>query len=401
MQLKHVTILLVLWFLIGCHGAGDEAAPHEDEAAHAGGVRGVVHLAADAQVAIGLETQTAARQPMPHTLEAHGWLVTPPGQEAVVKASTTGFYQPVSETTLPEVGAIVSRGDRLGTLQVFVSPQEESQLVIAKEEADVVMNQALVSKRLAEEQLVKLEGEGATSAVAGTRLIDLREIVQRNQVAYEEARERLPCLPSEPYAGKLELRAVPVDSPITGRITEFQIAPRQLVVQGDPLWTIADWSTLWVRVPVFEGDVPQVLPGIRASISIPGTPSIAQAVPIAAPQPTAPGRRTVDMFYRLDNSGGQLRPGQPISIGLPLGETREQVVVPRSAVVWDGMGNTWVYVKEDLESFRRQRIELGPGDVELVSVVRGVNEGEEIVVSGVQSLYGEEFKEQLQAGDDD
>ncbi len=400
MQSQHISILLAILFLTACDRSTDEIVPQENEAVNAIGFKGFVHLSADAQDAIGLATWKAVRQPMPHALETIGWLVTPPGQESVVKAGTTGFYQPVSENS-PEVGATVSIGDRLGTLQVFLSPQDEAQLVTAKEEADVLINQALVSKRFAEEQLAKLEKGGGGSAVAGTRLLDLKEIVQRNQVAYDEARERLPYLPAEPYADQLDLRPVPVDSPIAGRITNFHVAPGQLVCQGDPIWTIADWSTLWVRVPVFGGDLPRVLRNKEAWISIPGLASVETAVPIAASQPTEPGRRTVDIFYRLDNSNGQLRPGQSIEIALPLGETLEQVVIPRSAVVWDGMGNTWVYIKNDSESFRRQRIELGPGDVEMVSVARGVTKGEEIVVRGVQSLYGEEFKGQLQSGDED
>lgn len=398
-QMKSIPRILFLapMLLAGCAASSEVAASKADKAETRANASVTIHLDKDAQEAIGLEFQKVARQPVPLTLQTTGWLLTPPGHQSVVKAATTGFYVSESADSRIEIGMNVSKGERLGTLRVFLSPQEEAQLVVAKEEADTLINQALVSKRLAEGQLHALESSEAKGVVSGTRILELQEIVQRNQIAYDEARERLPFLPTEPYADRLELRSVPIDSPIAGRITDVHAASRQFVVLGDPLWTVADWSTLWVRVPVFEGDAPHVVKDQSATLFQPGGASSQTAVAVPASQPTEPGRRTVDLLYQVENSNVTLRPGQAVSIDLPLGETRELVVVPRAAIVWDGMGNTWVYTRTGPETFRRVRVELGSGVDAMVAVERGLNEGDEIVCVGVQSLYGEEFKGQLQA----
>lgn len=109
----------------------------------------------------------------------------------------------------------------------------------------------------------------------------------------------------------------------------------------------------------------------------------------------------MDLLYRLHNSGGGFRPGQPVSIELPLGQSAERPVVPRAAVIWNGLGTTWVYVRTGPESFRRRRVELGSGDAESVSVRRGLKEGDLVVTIGAESLYGLEFAEQIQVEDDD
>src|SRR4249919_385662 len=87
---------------------------------------------------------------------------------------------------------------RLSEMKVLVSPQEQAQLVAAKEEADILINQSRVTKELAESQLNQLKGI-AKGAVAGTRLVELQEIIRRSSVAEQEALDKLPFLPKEPY----------------------------------------------------------------------------------------------------------------------------------------------------------------------------------------------------------
>lgn len=401
MKRQYFTFFLLLCVLAGCERPDEEAAEVEEQPAQTASRRGVVQLDQQAQAAIGIKTAKVTRRPHQQTLKTTGWLVIPPGKQSVVKAAATGYCLPGAGKAEKNVGSRVSQGSPLGSLEVFLSPQESAQLVIAKEEADLVMNQALVSQRLAEEQLKKLEQGGGSAVVSGKQLLELKEIIQRNQVAYTEAREKLPFLPVEPYADQMKLKSISIESPLTGIITDMHVAPRQLVVQGDPLWTVGDWSTLWIRVPVFAGDYPRVQPVQPALVSIPGTLSVEEASRVAHPQPSEPGRRTVDVYYRLSNPRGLLRPGQPLQAELPLGQKEQQTSIPRSAVIWDGMGNAWVYLQVAPSQFRRQKVELASGDVQSVAVERGLKEGEIIVTDGAQSLYGEEFKGELQAEDDD
>jgi len=69
--------------------------------------------------------------------------------------------------------------------------------------------------------------------------------------------------------------------------------------------------------------------------------------------------------------------------------------------LWDGRGDTWVYAPHGDNEFLRRRIELGRRLGEDVVVERGLKAGDEIVVAGAQSLYGEEFKSAIPVDDDD
>ena len=70
-------------------------------------------------------------------------------------------------------------------------------------------------------------------------------------------------------------------------------------------------------------------------------------------------------------------------------------------VLWDGMSNSWVYLRASDHSFRRRKIEAGQALGDHVVVLRGLKEGEQVVSTGAEALYSEEFKDQLPAEDKD
>ncbi|MBI1246713.1 efflux RND transporter periplasmic adaptor subunit [bacterium] len=393
--------LLLLFCILGCQAAGMEESPQSNDDSSSGQAAGLVRLDEEAQEAIDIEAAPASVQTVPEVMKSTGWLMTIPGQEAVMKARVTGVFEVSSEQPPIVIGRKVTSGEQLGKLRTVLTPQEESQLVIAKEEADVLMNQALVSKELAESQLRGIQKMDANNAISGTRLLELQETIARNEVAYKEARDKLSFLPKEPYSDELHLRPQAITSPLSGQISTVNVVPNQLVIQGDPLWSVSDWSSLWIKVPVFAEDLPRILEDASASVFLPEAPSSLAVTPVNAVVAPATNRRSFDIFYLVDNSEGKLRPGQPLSIDLPVGKPKPQVTVARSAIVWDGMGNAWVYIQSDEETFHRRKVELGPIVGDQIAIKQGIESGEQVVVRGAQSIFGEEFKNQLQAEDDD
>ena len=394
-----IACMAALALIAGCHRA-ETAEEVEPEVERSAATDQTVPLSEEAQKNIGLETVPVARRTVQDSLAAAGWLQAVPGSEIVIKAPATGFYLPESESQVVAIGSALRRGEELGALRVFLSPQEEAQLVIAKEEADILIDQSKVTMEIAEEQLRRLMNQAA-GAVAGTRLQELEEIAARARVAHREAQQKLPYLPEEPYDAPLDLKPVPLAAAQAGTVVAIHASPRQFVIQGDPLWTLADWSTLWLRVPVFEHDFYRVQREESLQAQIPGASAGATAQPVGAPQAVKPGTRTIDLYYRLPNPDGMLRPGQAVTVSLPLGEAAQRIVVPRTAVIWDGFGNAWVYVQTAPDTFRRERVEPGPVQGDEIAIARGLSEGQHVVTTGTEALYGEEFRGQIQVEDGD
>ena len=103
-----------------------------------------------------------------------------PGNEVQIKAAATGFVVLGSDTTKTNWVAIVTDRQELGKLHVFLSPQEEAQLVALKEDADILIEQSLASLAIAEDRYDKVKNiEGG--AIAGKDLQALQEVVQRSK----------------------------------------------------------------------------------------------------------------------------------------------------------------------------------------------------------------------------
>jgi len=349
----------------------------------------------------GIKTEKVTRQPVREILQTSGWLVAKPGSQVVVRAPLAGFVMPPNSAAVWSLGQTCVKDATLGVLRAFLSPQEQARMVAVKEDTDTAIKQSAATLRIARQQLARLE-QGAAEAVRGTRIQQLQETVARAETQHREALEKLPFLPREPYGETAELRPVLVRAPIDGRLIELHVAARQLVLPGDPLWTVADWSSLWVRIPVFADDLNRVDLAANITLTVPGSNKPRPARPLPVAQPTQPNRQTVDLYAEVDNTGGDLRPGQAVAVGVSAGPKVARWTIPDSALLWDGLGNAWVYVRSASPAggFQRRAVELGPPRPGRAVVLRGLGARDEVVIVGAEALYGEEFKNEISTEDD-
>ena len=104
-----------------------------------------------------------------------------------------------------------------------------------------------------------------------------------------------------------------------------------------------------------------------------------------------PNATTVDVFYELPNSDGQLYPGQKLSVRVPIKSTNKRLVIPWSAVLFDIHGVAWVYEKIAPQTYSRRRVEVNYVDNEKAVLAAGPPVGTQIVVAGGSELFGSEF----------
>lgn len=77
------------------------------------------------------------------------------------------------------------------------------------------------------------------------------------------------------------------------------------------------------------------------SLAAPGVQEAAPgraARPVAGPPSADPLAATVDLHYELEDAGRALRPGQRVSVALPLKGEEESLVVPGAAILLDVHG---------------------------------------------------------------
>ena len=180
------------------------------------------------------------------------------------------------------------------------------------------------------------------------------------------------------------------------RLAETTFANAQLrrELLGEPVSRTASLDRLWVRVPVYVGDLASLDAAKEISIGSlgdrPGSPT-RPARFAAGPPSASPGAASVDWFYEFANKDHSLRLGQRVGVTLPLRGEEESLVVPWAAVLHDVYGGQWVYENTAPQTFVRRRVQVARVEGDLAILVSGVKPGAKVVTDGAAELFGTEF----------
>lgn len=141
------------------------------------------------------------------------------------------------------------------------------------------------------------------------------------------------------------------------------------------------------------------LPAPPSTAAIQTGESMRAAITFVSPAThTDPRVQGVSFFYIASAKSGVL-PGMNVLAFLPSGSTIEGETVPAPAIVW-WQDRAWVYRRTGANTFTRTAIANdlpAPGGG---YIVKHLQKNAEIVTSGAQLLLSEEFRAQIQVGED-
>lgn len=175
---------------------------------------------------------------------------------------------------------------------------------------------------------------------------------------------------------------VTIYSPAGGSVVERKVTRGQYVNAGDPLFTVADLNTVWVKADVYEFQLPQIQPGQMVEITSDALPDkiLHGRVDFIEPQAN-PQTRTIPVHVHVPNPAMRLRPGMYIRANFVSPAKRETLVVPRSAVLDTGTRKL-VYIAKADGIFEAREIQTGAPSEELYPVLSGLKAGEQVVTNG-------------------
>lgn len=182
-------------------------------------------------------------------------------------------------------------------------------------------------------------------------------------------------------SGKAQRRLV-ITAPSNGVVTELNVRQGQQVSPGTPLMRIADLSQVWITVEIPEVQTGAVRKGQRAEARLSAVPSrvFEGRVDYLYPQLDI-ATRTLRARLVFDNPGGLLKPGMYADVGLAGTARDDALLVPTEAVIRTGTRSV-VLIAEGEGRFRPVDVELGPEHADRIVVLKGLAEGQQVVVSG-------------------
>jgi cobalt-zinc-cadmium efflux system membrane fusion protein len=183
------------------------------------------------------------------------------------------------------------------------------------------------------------------------------------------------------------LRPFEVVAPFDGTIVDYDITQGTTVEAGISLFTVANLSTVWADLRIYQRDLNKIHSGQRVVV-VNGHEGPTYTGTISYISPTIDEHtRTGLARVIVDNRNGEWRPGQFVKGSVSIEEHPVPVLIPRTAVLTHE-GKTVVFVQTD-EGFTLRPVLLGHSDATHYEVESGLRPGEIFVTRNAISLKAE------------
>jgi len=320
---------------------------------------GVVSLGSNTIQVINVQTDEVRRRPLQRSLRFAGTIDDNDAKHRIVSAYIDGRIDTLS---VNYVGAEVIAGSPLAS---FYSPM----LLAAEREY------ATLAKQRTPSATASLTGEHQRLIEAAASRLK-RSGLNDAQVAALAQKD-----PNDIQTALL--------APVTGTVVARFVYEGQYVKEGEKLFEIADFSTMWFVFDAYERDLAWIRPGQKVEVTTPAAPgrTFAGAITFIDPnlkEMTRSAKVRVELPNPLIETNGvkrrelyhKLYAEAVVEMQIP-----EALTVPRSAVLSPGTMPV-VYVDKGGGVYEQRKVRLGRVGDETYEVLDGLAEGERIVTQG-------------------
>jgi Cu(I)/Ag(I) efflux system membrane fusion protein len=148
------------------------------------------------------------------------------------------------------------------------------------------------------------------------------------------------------------------------------------------LLSLADLSSVWILAEIFERQASWVKQGQKAQMKLSYIKGKVWEGKVEYIYPSLdPKTRTLKVRLRFDNKDEQLKPNMYAKINIFAGDKKNVIAVPLEALIRTGSEERIVVAKKE-GRFETREVISGIESDELIEITRGVEVGEQVVVSG-------------------
>ncbi len=323
------------------------------------------------QWVIPFEVHAVAEHDVQRTVTSPAEVVPPDGALVEVSALVDGIAPADENRDAPSVGERI----REGQILVILAPTAQGGgFAQSRGQVERLQREVERSERLF-----------AAGAIAGKRLEEARHDL-------EIARAELDAMGgATDGAYRLSLRA-----PISGVIARRSFLPGGRVDAGEPLFTIVDPRTAWLRVQMSAATAAQADDAAPATFTTEDSDDVFHTSRLlSAGNVMNPQTRTVPVVFEVKEAGERFTYGQLARATVPIGGVVRGIAMPNESIL-DDNGTPVAYVQTGGETFVRRILTLGARDGTRTQVLAGLSLGEMAVTVGayqvrLASLSGGDF----------
>jgi cobalt-zinc-cadmium efflux system membrane fusion protein len=342
---------------------------------------------------IGIQTDTVTEEQHAHRLIANAETGYDANHYADISPRVAGFIHDVHV----DLGEAVRRGDVLAVIDSAEVSAAKTQYLSA---------QAAV--QLAQATAERTQSLSRSGAIAGKAELEVMTALNQAQAGLMDAEQKLSNLGfdqeerAEILKNKDTRNLLNVVAPIDGTVVARHAVKGEAVQPTAQLLAVANTSTMWLWIDVYEADISKVKPGQSVSFAISGTsPDEGYAT---TGQVTWVGTevneqtRTTRVRAEVGNASGRLRAHQFGEATIQIGAPHRAIVVPKEAVQRKDKVDL-VFIPEGEGVYRPQRVTTKPTNrSDVLEVSWGLKRGQTVVSKGAFLLKTEIMKGAIGAG---
>jgi Cu(I)/Ag(I) efflux system membrane fusion protein len=311
-----------------------------------------IQLSAEAAALANVQTTVVSRQNPVKKVQLYGTIQV---DERLSQSQTSHVSGRIEKLFVTFTGESVRRGQPIATIYSpeLLNAQQELIEAVKMQDLQPALLQAVREKlrlwKLTDEQIASLEQSGEVSP-----LID-------------------------------------VAATTSGIVISKNVNQGDYVNTGTVLFDVANLSQVWAVFDAYESDLPFLKLGDRLEYTLQSLPGKTFSGRISFINPILdPATRTAKVRVETANPGMELKPEMYANalIDAPLKQYNNEVVIPKSAILWTGKRSI-VYVKQpdtEIPAFMLREIELGPSLGDAYVVLSGINDGDEVVTNGAFTI---------------
>jgi membrane fusion protein (multidrug efflux system) len=185
-----------------------------------------------------------------------------------------------------------------------------------------------------------------------------------------------------------------IHAPFSGLLGIRQVSLGQYLAAGQSIVPLQSLSPIYVNFGVPQQETPKVVPGHVLRVTNGDLPGMAFTGRITALDSVINEQtRNIQVQATITNKDNKLRPGMYVQVELPLGQPRQVVPLPASAINYAPYGDSVFIVAEMKDAkgntyrgVRQQVVKVEGSRGDQVAIISGINPGDEVVSSGVFRL---------------
>lgn len=349
---KQIVQALIMIFLISCSGNKETVGT----APHANIGPGELHLS-DQQVQLGnITTDSLRKHPLGEELLLMGKVNA--NQNTMVSVSSRVMGR-IEKLYFKTTGDVISVGDPLYEIYSEDLNMTIKELLLAAEKKKSLKNSEVDYDKILQSAKTKLLLYGLTNG----------------QIAQIQSENK------EPYTIKIL-------SKVAGVIYTIDTKEGNYVMEGNDIFHLTDYSTVWVEAQVYSDFIGVIKPTMEVKVSFPSLPGKEVYGNINFVNPELNSASKINLVrVEIKNPNNELQLGSQAYLRLML-KQKSVLSLPTDAIIKDGSGST-VWLKVGHNKYRSTMVKTGIESNGYTEILHGLNAGDMIVVTGAYLLNSE------------